>query len=94
MEAERNTEGAAKCQRYYFNLFNSIGAVIDEEGVVAEDDEAARRQALASIRSLLSEEVREGRLDLNGRIEVRDEAQVLRMIVRFDEALTIGAATR
>ena len=89
MEVEREIEAS---QRYYLNLFNSIGCVPDEEGALATGDEDARRLAIANIRSLLAEEVREGRLDLNGRIEIRDSAQVLRMIVRFDEALTVRAA--
>lgn len=52
--------------RFYFDLHNGIGFTKDEEGLVASDDAAARDLAIDNIRSMLSDEVRAGSLDLIG----------------------------
>ena len=57
---------------YYFNLYNRIGFVPDEEGRELPDTGAARTVALNGIRSVLAEDVLAGRLDLAGRLEIVD----------------------
>lgn len=76
--------------RLLFHFFNSKGNALDNEGRIAEPSEA-KKLALRETRSVLSEEVRSGRLDLRGRIEVRNESGDLIIIVRFDEALEVIA---
>jgi hypothetical protein len=60
--------------RFFFDVVNSIGFVRDDEGAELPDAAAARLNALHAIRSILAEEVRRGRIDLRGRIEVREES--------------------
>ena len=77
--------------RFYFDLYNSIGATIDPEGRDLPDLEAARVTALDDIRSLLSSEVRHGEIDLRGHVVIRGdgdgESEVAR--IPFDEAIDL-----
>ncbi len=75
--------------RYRFHLWNRIGPVRDDEGKELPDLEAARAEAIASIRSLLSDEVKQGRLDLRGRIEITDGDDEVQAVVAFTEALDL-----
>jgi hypothetical protein len=77
--------------RYYMHLFNSIGSIPDEEGVEAADTAEAVRVAAVNIRSLLSEEVKGGVLDLRGRIEIEDAAGDVVRVVPFREAIELIA---
>jgi hypothetical protein len=74
---------------FYFNIYNGNGLTEDEEGRDLPDDGAARAEALQGIRSILAEEVRQGRLDLHGRIEVLDGARRPLFVISFIEALRI-----
>ena len=74
---------------YYFNIHNGDGLTGDEEGRELPDDGAAHAEALQGIRSILAEEVRQGRLDLDGRIEVLDGAKRPLFSVTYAEALRI-----
>ncbi len=74
---------------YRFDIHNGNGLTPDEEGRDLPDAAAARAEALAGIRSILAEDVLQGRLDLRGRIEVRDERDGLLFSVTFAEALRI-----
>ena len=76
-------------QRYFFNLHNSIGPVLDEEGQVLSGPDEARSVALASIRSVLGNEMASGELDLNGRIDVTDEHGKVVMSVSFEQAIKV-----
>jgi hypothetical protein len=58
--------------RYHFHIYNSVGFVEDEEGRELPDLDAVRREGVKGIRSLLSEEVTQGHLDLRGRLDVAD----------------------
>lgn len=72
--------------RYRFNIHESSGLVADEEGLELTDIEAARGKAIAGARSLIAEDVLEGRLDLNGRIDVVDADGGLLLSISFAEA--------
>jgi hypothetical protein len=52
-------------------------------------DEEARRQAIAGARSLMSEEVLLGTLDLNGQIEVTEEQRGAVITIRYEEAVDV-----
>jgi hypothetical protein len=56
---------------YYLNIRNSMGFVRDEEGDDFPDLQAAREKAAEGVRSILSEEVKKGIVDLRGLIELR-----------------------
>jgi hypothetical protein len=76
--------------RLFMHLYNSIGATMDEEGAEFPDLDAAHAVALTGVRSLLAEEVgSQGKLDLNGRLEIaRKDGEVLR-VVPFAEAVEV-----
>lgn len=74
---------------YRFNIHNGNGLTEDEEGRDLPDAGAARDEALSGIRSILAEDVLQGRLDLRGRIEILDERDGLLCAVPFAEALRI-----
>lgn len=75
--------------RYHFNVRNGLGYTADEEGLELSSDQDARIYAISGARSLLSAEVLEGRLDLNGQIEVTDNANGEVLTVRFRDAVNI-----
>lgn len=77
---------------YHFNLHNSVGFVEDEEGRDLSDLDAARQEGLDDIRSIVAEDVRHGRLDLCGRLEVVDGAGRLLLTLAFADALDISDA--
>lgn len=68
--------------RYYFNLRDDR-EIDDEEGVELADEAAAREVALANVRELACADIRQGWLNLDHRIEVRDGAGDLVTTIRF-----------
>lgn len=78
--------------RFYTHLINHIADTRDEEGQDFPDVEAARSSALRAIRGILAEEVRDGRLDLRGRVEIADDGHVVVLTIPFDEALSLQLA--
>ena len=77
---------------YFFDLHNGTGLTADDEGLELADEEAARASAITSIRSLLSSEVREGRIDLRGHITIRQGSSGATMQVPFSDAVHVIAA--
>lgn len=75
--------------RYFFHILNSVGYAEDDEGSELADIDVARREAIAGVRSILSEEVREGRIDLRGRIDVVDADGKCVLSVPFSEAVEV-----
>ena len=78
--------------RYHFNIRNGTGFTADDEGMDLSSEDDARSYAIEGARSLISAEVLEGTLDLNGQIEVTDEGQGAVMTVRFIEAVRVEPA--
>lgn len=74
--------------RYYFDLKNDVDAK-DEEGRDLPDLGAARAAAIAEARELMTESVLTGHLDLNHRIEVRDENGGVVLVMHFGEAVEV-----
>ena len=75
--------------RYYFHLHNGDGLTPDEEGQEFSGPAEAHAAALADIRSILASEVDSGELDLNGRLEILDDAGVQILVVAFSEAVDV-----
>lgn len=75
--------------RFFFDVFNGTGNAPDEEGLDLADQSSARYLALDSVRSIVAEEARKGLIDLGGRIEVKDDAGELLLIVGFVEAFRL-----
>jgi hypothetical protein len=73
--------------RYYLNIRNGGGYVEDMEGQELPDLAAARLQAIEGVRSVLSEEARQGEIDLSGSIEIADQAGNILLILPFSDAV-------
>lgn len=78
-------------QHYFFHLHNGHGATPDPTGRYFRSLEEARIEALRDIRSIVSDEAREGLLDLRGRIDITIGETVVRT-VRFPEAFDLKLA--
>jgi hypothetical protein len=78
--------------RYFFHVHNGLGLTEDEEGQELPSVEAAMAVGVDSIRSLLSAGVREGELDLHGRLDVVDEAGALLRSIQFEDAIDVRRA--
>ena len=74
--------------RYFFEVRDRHGVAPDEEGQVLLDMAAARRQAVDSVRSILSDEVKRGCIDLRARIQVSDAGGKL-FTLPFAEAVDL-----
>jgi hypothetical protein len=75
--------------RFYLHLHDGTGVLPDVEGVEAANLNKAALLAIASIRSLLSDDVRSGMIDLRGRIEIADADQMVLQVVPFREAVVL-----
>ena len=74
--------------RYFFDLKNDVDAR-DEEGRELPDLDAVRSHAIIEAREIAKESVDDGHLNLDHRIEVRDESGTIVCVVRFGEAVEI-----
>jgi hypothetical protein len=74
---------------FFFHLHNGLGFLRDEEGRELPDLDAARREAVRSIRSLLAEEITGGRIDLGGRVEIAGADGEILAQVAYAEAIEI-----
>jgi hypothetical protein len=73
---------------YFFELRNHHGVVRDPNGQTFPDVAAARKQAVDTVRSIISDEVKRGSIDLRGRIQVSD-ARGLVLTLPFAEAVEV-----
>jgi len=76
--------------RYHFNVDNGTGFVADEEGRELPDLAAARAEGVKGVRSILAEDVLNGRIDLLGRLDIVDGAGKVLLAIRFAEAVEIS----
>ena len=77
--------------RYFFDLYNDFDT-LDEEGRDFADLSAMRENALREVREMMTESVRQGQLNLNHHIEVRDEAGKVIYVLTFDDAVNVTPA--
>lgn len=75
--------------RYYLHICNGLTNVRDEEGVDLPGVPDARGRAIDGIRSIISEEAREGRIDLVGRILICNTQGETLLAVPFREAFDV-----
>jgi len=77
-------------RRYFFHLCEQERSAIDHEGTDLPNDESARAHAIAGIRSILAEDLRDGgTINLMGTIDVLTTDGVVRFVVEFGDAVTI-----
>jgi len=76
--------------RFFLNIHNGLGFARDDEGIDLPNLEAARDKAIEGVRSILSEEIKGGALDLLGRIEITDDSGNILAQVPFSDAVDIS----
>ncbi len=74
---------------YFFDIVDSEGECIDDEGSEHSDFASARAQAIDGIRSILSASVREGAFSLDGYVRVRTADGATVSTVPFAEAVVL-----
>ena len=80
--------------RYYFHFYDRYGFVPDDEGREFADLDIVREQALKGARSIISDDVMHGYVDLECRIDVTDDAGAFVLTIPFDEAVEFGRGVR
>jgi len=80
--------------RYFLHINNGGGYSEDTEGQELPDLAAARMAAIEGVRSLLSEEARQGQLDLSGTIEIADADGNILLSVPFSDAVELRRQDR
>ena len=76
--------------RFFFHLYDDM-TVIDDTGVELPDMAAALREAIRNARSIAAEQVVDGLLHLNHRIEVEDEIGMPVLTLPFRDAFIIDS---
>jgi hypothetical protein len=74
--------------RFYFHLYNDLIA-IDEEGSELPNAAVALQRAITIAREIAAEAVRNGRLVLDHRIEVADEAGAIIGKIQFRDVVEV-----
>ena len=74
--------------RYFFHVFDDEVA-IDEEGLALPDPAAARDEAVKGARALACDEVSQGHLHLDHRVEVEDENGTSVHTIFFRDAIKV-----
>jgi hypothetical protein len=74
---------------YFLDVANTDILTEDTEGRELPDLEAARRAAITNIRSILSNEIAEGRLDLRGEIRIRGGSGAVLRVVPYADAIEV-----
>lgn len=75
--------------RFYLHLRFGPDFVEDDEGYDLADVEAARAEAVAGVRSIISDEVRTGRINLAACIDIADASGSVLTTLRFRDAVTL-----
>ena len=73
--------------RYHFHLHDRDGLTKDSQGREFADLAVVRERAIREARAIICDDVRHGRLDLSGRIEVADGRGEVVLTLRFAEAV-------
>jgi hypothetical protein len=76
--------------RFFFHLHDDL-TVPDEDGRELADLEAAKACGIEEARNVAADQVRDGKLDLNHRIDVADEQSVVVHTIRFADAIAVVA---
>ncbi|MDT9599376.1 DUF6894 family protein [Sphingosinicella rhizophila] len=77
---------------FFFHIVSPNERIEDPEGLELTDVDTARREAVESLRSIISHEVRQGILGLDEWIEVVDFRGDLLLVVRSGDVLTLTTA--
>ena len=73
--------------RYHFHLRDRAGLTEDVQGRELGDLVQARERAIREARAIICDDVRQGRIDLSGMIEVTDGEGEVVLILPFSHAV-------
>lgn len=73
--------------RYHFHLHDRTGLTEDAHGRNLADLTKARERAIKEARAIICDDVRNGRIDLNGMIKVTDGGGKVVLTLPFTEAV-------
>jgi hypothetical protein len=73
--------------RYHFHLHDRTGFTEDVQGRDLADLEGARERAIREARAIICDDVRAGRIDLSGSIEVTDGGGQVLLTLPFTDAV-------
>jgi hypothetical protein len=76
-------------QRFFFHVHDDLD-VPDEDGAEVRDLDSAIRVAVRAVRSLACEQVTKGHLNLQHRIDVKNEAGSVLATVRFADVIEVS----
>ena len=76
--------------RFFFHVYDDAVA-LDEDGIDLPDRKAAEREAVRGARSLACEQVEQGALHLDHRIDVKGEGGEALFSIRFGDAVEVSA---
>lgn len=74
--------------RFYFHLYHGVQALPDPEGTECADHEVAIKQGVRTVLEMLTDDVRQGRVDLRWRMEIKDKSG--RAVSAFSFAQVLG----
>lgn len=77
-------------QIYYFHLRDGTDVLLDSEGLMLLDIDAAIATALREARAIIGADALEGRIELDQRIDVEDERGVIVHSLQFEEAVQVA----
>jgi hypothetical protein len=75
-------------RRYYFHLYNDL-TVMDMEGRLLPDLEAARANGIREAREMMMDTVSEGRINFSHRIEIAGDAGATVATIMFQDAVRV-----
>lgn len=75
--------------RYYLHLRDGTDELLDEEGVEYASLDLLRNAVLRSARALLSEDIKDGVVDLRFRIDAQDDQGVIIYTLAFKHAFSL-----
>lgn len=75
--------------RYFLHIRGGQDDIEDSEGLVLPDLEAARHQAVAGARSIICDDVMNGHIQLDARIDIENERCELLLSVHFRDVVQI-----
>ena len=75
--------------KYFMNLRDGTEELLDPEGLEYDSLDALRKAVLATVRDLMSSDVRDGLIDLRFRIDAEDAEGVIVYTLPFKHALNI-----
>jgi hypothetical protein len=81
------TVGRGNVPRYYFNIITPGGPLVDFEGTELSNLDHARQEAIKDARALMSTAMINGQTIFGRRIEIRNEAGDLLLVVPFTDAV-------